>query len=147
MPKSARVKRSKLARLFQNQSQKEQLTVTPKWSWIGARFPVLSTLLVLTLSPFGNAAEMKAGVAKVDITPPLGVHMWGYFDRLTGAEGILDPLYARVLVLETAGQQLAYVDLDLGRTFGPASLDRLRAAAKKDSGIDNVIVQATHTHA
>ncbi len=66
---------------------------------------------------------MKAGVAKVDITPPLGTKMWGYFDRLKGAEGTIDPLYARVLVLEAGGKRLAYVDLDLGRTFGPASLD------------------------
>ncbi len=90
---------------------------------------------------------MKAGVAKVDITPPLGTRMWGYFDRLAGAEGILDPLYARVLVLETGDKRLAYVDLDLGRTFGPASLDRLRTAAKQTAAIDDLIVQATHTHA
>lgn len=90
---------------------------------------------------------MKAGVAKVDITPPLGTKMWGYFDRLKGAEGTIDPLYARVLVLEAGDQRLAYVDLDLGRTFGPASLDRLREAAKKNSGINDLIVQAIHTHA
>lgn len=109
------------------------------------------TTLILSLVPgsclYASAAEMKAGVAKVDITPPLGVHMWGYFDRLKGAEGTLDPLYARVLVLEAGDKRLAYVDLDLGRTFGPASLDRLREAAKQSSGIDDLIVQATHTHA
>jgi len=43
-------------------------------------------------------------------------------------------------------RRLAYVDLDLGRTFGPASLERLRDAAKQ-SGIGYLIVQATHTHA
>jgi len=90
---------------------------------------------------------MKAGVAKADITPPLGTQMWGYFDRTKGAEGILDPLYARVLVLETGNKRLAYVDLDLGRTFGPASLDHLRAMAKQTSGIDDLIIQAIHTHA
>jgi neutral ceramidase len=89
---------------------------------------------------------MKAGVAKVDITPPLGTRMWGYFNRVKGAEGVLDPLFARVLVLESGGKKLAYVDLDLGRTFGPASLDRLRQTTKQD-GIDYLIVQATHTHA
>jgi hypothetical protein len=106
-------------------------------------------VVVLTVASCvrANAAEMKAGVAKVDITPPLGTKMWGYFDRLKGAEGILDPLYARVLVLQAGDQRLAYVDLDLGRTFGPASLDRLRQAAKKESGIDDLIVQAIHTHA
>ncbi|HLH36096.1 MAG TPA: neutral/alkaline non-lysosomal ceramidase N-terminal domain-containing protein [Alloacidobacterium sp.] len=93
-----------------------------------------------------NGAEMKAGVALVDITPPLGTHMWGYFDRLKGAEGVLDPLYARVLVLDDGVRRLAYIDLDLGRTFGPASLELLRRDAKK-IGVDDLIVQATHTHA
>lgn len=108
---------------------------------------ICAVFLVLASCVRAKAAEMKAGVAKVDITPPLGTKMWGYFNRLKGAEGILDPLYARVLVLEADDQRLAYVDLDLGRTFGPASLDRLRAAAKKESGIDDLIVQAIHTHA
>lgn len=92
---------------------------------------ILMATLAATLICQASAAEMKAGVARVDITPPLGMKLWGYFDRLKGAEGILDPLYARVLVLETGDQRLAYVDLDLGRSFGPVSLDNLRAAVKK----------------
>jgi Neutral/alkaline non-lysosomal ceramidase, N-terminal len=114
---------------------------------IRSRLAFLAILLTLAPCLRANAENMKAGVAKVDITPPLGTHMWGYFDRLKGAEGTLDPLYARVLVLEGGGQRLAYVDLDLGRTFGPASLDQLRQAVKQKSGIDDLIVQATHTHA
>jgi neutral ceramidase len=112
-------------------------------------FSQLCAILVLLLASGLSAqtAEMKAGVAKVDITPPLGTRMWGYFDRVKGATGVLDPLYARVLVLEAGGKRLAYVDLDLGRTFGPASLDRLRKTARQDSQIDDLIVQATHTHA
>lgn len=116
--------------------------------------PLLRSLLLLVLalplsiaSANGSESPMKAGVAKADITPPVGTRMWGYFDRLKGAEGTLDPLYARVLVLTSANKRLAYVDLDLGRTFGPASLMSLRTAAKQDSGIDYLIVQATHTHA
>jgi hypothetical protein len=37
--------------------------------------------------------------------------------------------------------------LDLGRTFGPAGIARLRDAARKSSHVDYVLVQATHTHA
>ena len=97
--------------------------------------------------PFLRGADLKAGVAKVDITPPVGTRMWGYFDRLGGAQGTWDPLYARILVLASGDTRLAYVDLDLGRTFGAASLESLRSAAKAAAGIDDVIVQATHTHA
>lgn len=106
----------------------------------------LIAIVLVALVPISNAADMTAGVAKVDITPPLGTHMWGYFDRLAGAAGTLDPLYARVLVLEAGNKRLAYVDLDLGRTFGPASLESLRKAAKQNSDIDDLIVQATHVH-
>jgi hypothetical protein len=108
---------------------------------------ISAALVMLLACPFLLAAEMKAGVAKVDITPPLGTKMWGYFDRTAGAEGTIDPLFARVLVMEAGDRRLAYVDLDLGRTFGPASLDRLRAAVKQGAGIDDLIVQAIHTHA
>ena len=123
------------------------LTVAHKSRFTGAYLRLICVLLLVASCMAANAADMKAGVERVDITPPLGVHMWGYFDRLKGAEGILDPLYARVLVLEAGDQRLAYVDLDLGRTFGPTSLNQLREAVKKDTGIDDVIVQATHTHA
>jgi hypothetical protein len=64
-----------------------------------------------------------------------------------GAEGMIDSLYAHVLVLAAQCKRLAYVDLDLGRTFGPSSLEHLRTVAKRDSGIDYLIVQAIHTHA
>jgi hypothetical protein len=103
--------------------------------------------LVVSAALGAQAAVMKAGVAKVDITPPAGVQMWGYFDRLTGAQGTLDPLYARVLVLEVGEKRLALVDLDYGRTFGLAAIQRIRDAARESSGISYVLVQATHTHA
>jgi len=107
---------------------------------------ILVVLVITTLLPT-QGAVMKAGVAKVDITPPAGVQMWGYFDRLAGAQGTLDPLYARVLVLEVGEKRLALVDLDYGRTFGPASIERIRASARQSCGISYVLVQATHTHA
>jgi len=102
----------------------------------------------LCLMPYSaDGAPLKAGVAKVDITPPTGVLMWGYFDRLTPSKATLDPLYARVLVLEVGETRLALVALDLGRAFGPASLARLREAARKSSGISYLVVVASHTHA
>jgi hypothetical protein len=111
------------------------------------KLTLILVLLVVSAELALQGAVMKAGVAKVDITPPAGVQMWGYFDRLTGAQGTLDPLYARVLVLEVGEKRLALVDLDYGRTFGLASIERIRASARQSSGISYVLVQATHTHA
>lgn len=51
-----------------------------------------------------------------------------------------------MLVLETGDTRLALVALDLGRSFGPASLERLRGEARKRSGISYVLAVASHTH-
>lgn len=72
--------------------------------------------------------------------------MWGFEDRLTPASSTLDPLYARVLVLEAGQTRLAIVTLDLGRSFGPASLDRLKQSARRSSGITCLLAAASHTH-
>jgi len=97
-----------------------------------------------------RAASLRAAVARVDITPPPGEQMWGYENRRQPATGMLDPLFARVLVFEAAGAsgptRLALVTLDLGRSFGPASLARLRTEAKRAAGIDCLLVAASHTH-
>jgi hypothetical protein len=107
----------------------------------------LALALVFVCASHGiSGAVLRAGVAKVDITPPPGEQMWGYEDRRQPATGTLDPLYARVLVLESAPHRLALVTLDLGRSFGPGSLARLREAAKRTSGIDCLLVAASHTH-
>ena len=101
-------------------------------------------LLVLGAAASLPGATLRAGVAKVDITPPVGVPMWGY--TLRDSTGTLDPLYARVLVLEVGEKRLALVALDLGRCFGHDSLERLRAAVRQSSGISYLLAAASHTH-
>lgn len=93
-----------------------------------------------------RAATLKAGVAKVDITPQPGLPLWGFESRKAPATKARDPLFARVLVLEAEDARLALVALDLGRPFGPQSLKSLRDAVQKRSGISNVLVVASHTH-
>ena len=101
-------------------------------------------LILLTSSMVAWGATLKAGVGRVDITPPPGVPLWGFSDRKSPATGTLDPLYARVLVLEAGGQSLAIISVDLGRPFGPTSLAWLRNAIRADA--TSLIVAATHTH-
>jgi len=104
----------------------------------------LISVLTLLSSVAACGATLKAGVGKVDITPPPGIRLWGYSDRKSPATGTLDPLYARVLVLEVGSQSLALVSVDLGRSFGPTSLDWLRNATR--NYVSFLIVAATHTH-
>jgi len=109
----------------------------------GKGLAVLAAFVLLAASR-APAATLKAGASTVDITPPPGVALWGY--ELRDSTGTLDPLYARVLVLELGEKRLALVTLDLGRTFGHDSLERLRQMAKVSSGISYVFFAATHTH-
>src|SRR5262249_17442785 len=74
----------------------------------------------LAISGYLHAVTLKAAVAKVDITPPPGLVMYGFFDRIQQnkvSTGTLDPLFARVLLLQAGEKRLAVVTLDLGRTF------------------------------
>jgi len=106
-------------------------------------------LVVASMTPVASAADLEAGSTQVDITPPSGQPMYGYFDRITKhqvASGTLDPLYARVLVLQAEDKRAALLTLDLGRTFDDSWLDRLRHKASKASHIDQLIVTASHTH-
>ena len=87
------------------------------------RLTLIFATIALGSAPSASAAALRAGTAKVDITPAGAEPLWGYEDRVKPATGTLDPLYARVLVLEAGDKRLALVTLDLGRSFGPASLN------------------------
>jgi len=105
--------------------------------------------LVLASFVHLDAATFRAGVAKVDLTPPLGLPMYGFFDRIKDnrlSVGTLDPLYARVLVVEAGERRLALVTLDLGRTFNDFALAELRERIKRSAGISFLVVTASHTH-
>lgn len=109
-------------------------------------------LKLVFLAPFAlsscqiAAASLRAGVARADITPAAGLPMYGYMDRTQSATGALDPLEARVLVLEAGDEKLALITLDLGRDFGPASMADLENAIRRSTGISHFFITASHTH-
>lgn len=103
--------------------------------------------LVLLTGPLaGAAAELRVGVAAVDITPSPGMPLAGYY-HARGAEGTLDPLYCRALVLESGDTLAALVSLDLIE-IPRAVTDAAREQITRDLGLpgDHVLVSATHTH-
>lgn len=51
--------------------------------------------------PAGGALHsLYAGVAQVEITPPLGTHLAGGINTFRSTQKVVDPLYAKALVLE-----------------------------------------------
>jgi len=98
------------------------------------RFLGVAAILLLWGSCTAHA-ELRASATKVDITPKTHEPMWGFEERTDPSTGTLDPLYARVLVLEAGGKRIAIVALDLGRSFGEPSLDHLKEVVSNSSGI------------
>jgi neutral ceramidase len=57
---------------------------------------------------------LKAGIAKIDITPEIPVMLYGYASRKKPSEGIHDHLYARAVAFENSGKRLVMVSSDIG---------------------------------
>jgi len=91
------------------------------------------------------AKDLQAGTATVELHPPAGMLMAGYSARTAVSTGVLDPLHAKVLVLEGRDRAVAIVTLDLSGVFPVAQLEQIRARAKA-AGIEDVIFNASHTH-
>ena len=65
--------------------------------------PIVLAVILCGFSAARAADELQAGVAFVDITPPIPFRMHGYFyERLS--TGMKDPLHARAIVFQ-AGQR------------------------------------------
>src|SRR5262245_33924392 len=110
------------------------------------RIRLACTLLALAGAPLA-AEELKAGAAKIDITPPTGYPMWGYAARHDApSAGVLDPLRARALVLAAGKERMAFVSLDLGRAPTRQSTAAVRKRVKADAGIEHIFLVASHTH-
>lgn len=102
---------------------------------------------LLAVAPLAaHAQTFRAGAAQVVITPPVGAPMAGYY-HARGAEGTLDELYSKALVLDDGKTKVAFVTLDLiSTTF--ALTREARAAVEQATGIPgaNVMISATHAH-
>ncbi len=105
----------------------------------------MRSLMLIALAMAGPlvAAELRAGVAKADLDPPMGIPMAGYGSALF-AKSTLDPLEARVLTLSDGSRTIALVTLDLCFTFDEKVMDQIRAEVRP--GVDEVIFHASHTH-
>jgi neutral/alkaline ceramidase-like enzyme len=99
-------------------------------------------LLLGVYSVDAAGKEAMAGVARVDVTPPVGSQMGGYSAREGPSTGVHDPLYATVLVLKSAGVTVAIVSCDL-RSF-PS--ERIIALARERKLADHVLIAVTHNH-
>ncbi|MBS1855915.1 MAG: neutral/alkaline non-lysosomal ceramidase N-terminal domain-containing protein [Acidobacteria bacterium] len=102
-------------------------------------------LLAAALPVWG--AGLRAGVARVDITPEGPIWMSGYASRNHPSEGVRQHLYTRALAIDAGGGRVVIVTTDVVGI--PATLaDAVAARARQQFGIERarLVLNASHTH-
>jgi neutral/alkaline ceramidase-like enzyme len=109
--------------------------------------PVVVAMILAAVVPRQSAAQpaatvpsLRAGAAKVDITPSPG-------ELPKNSRGILDRLYARTIVLESSVSTAALITIDAG-AVPDAVWQAVTGQIEKELKIpaDSVLLTATHTH-
>ncbi|PYT26833.1 MAG: hypothetical protein DMG57_20240 [Acidobacteria bacterium] len=107
---------------------------------------IIPSLLLSLLSL--SAADYKAGVGRIIITPDKPIYLSGYANRDHASEGVLHDLWAKALAFEDRkGARVVIVTTDL---IGlPRSLsDIVAARIEKQYGIErpHLLLNSSHTH-
>jgi hypothetical protein len=107
---------------------------------------VLSLAAIALWGTVAQDIPLQVGLAEIDITPPVGYRMDGYFyERLN--TGQRDPLKAKALVLQQGTTRAALVVCDLlGMPQSMSSEVRALAAGRTGIPASNIAITATHTH-
>ena len=89
---------------------------------------------------------LKAGFGRIDITPPLGVSVQGYYEKRL-ADGILDPLYATAVAFDDGERKAVVISVDV-IGFNYHLMEQIRPMIAEAIGTvkDAVFICCTHTH-
>ena len=110
--------------------------------WI---FPGVFLFLSFVASA-GAAPRLKAGAAEIDITPPVGYRMAGYFNERL-ATGTHDPLKAKAFVLQQGSEKLAFAFCDLvGISLHVSTNARAQFSQASGIPVSHIMISATHSH-
>jgi hypothetical protein len=112
--------------------------------------PIIAWIVLLAIVPCrATAVELRAGVARVDLTPPLGMKapLGGYGERMNRpAEGVHDRIFAKALVISDGTRKFALVTADLlgfAPAFKPAVVERLAA---RGWSAEQILLLPSHSH-
>lgn len=106
----------------------------------------LSSGIQLACIAASSNDSIEAGAAEIDITPPIGMRMAGYFDERF-ATGVHDPLKAKALILRQGDKEIAMVFCDLvGVSLNVTTNARAQASQKTGVPVPNIMICATHSH-
>jgi neutral ceramidase len=105
-------------------------------SWLAG----LVVTLASSLPAFAQPAGLRAGAAKVDVTPAAEALPTGY-------EGILDRIYSRAIALDSGSAKAALISVDAGG-IPEGVWQEVAGRLERELRIPaaNVLLTATHTH-
>ena len=89
---------------------------------------------------------LKAGFARIDITPPFGNDLSGYYERRL-ADGTLDPLYLNAVALTVGDETVILMAADyIGIKLDHAA--KIRKLINERTGVptDHILIAALHQH-
>jgi len=91
-------------------------------------------------------SQFKAGFARLDITPSLGVHISGYY-KIRIADGILDPLEVQCIAVSDGASTALLYNLDVAGVK-QVRADSFRNAISAATGVpyEGIFLTCTHTH-
>jgi len=92
------------------------------------------------------AIPLNAAVAEIDITPPVGYRMAGYFDERL-ATGTHDPLKAKAIVLQDGKEKFALAFCDIvGISLNVTTNARAKLSKLTGIPVSHIMICCTHSH-
>jgi hypothetical protein len=84
--------------------------------------------------------DLKAGLARRTISPPKGIYLIGYGDRIWGNRGVHDDLTATALALDDGTTRVVIIACDL------LAINEITLARVKKGLKENLLLCCSHTH-
>jgi hypothetical protein len=110
------------------------------------RRALVAVLLLLLTPAAADAASLRAGVGKADITPRTGYYLGGWTRADRTSHGQHTRLFSRAMVLERDGRKVALVQVDLFMIPGGMLQQIGDALAERGFSEQNILISASHTH-
>src|ERR1022692_5348245 len=106
----------------------------------------VAVLMLCSAGLYG--AEMKAGVAKLEITPTTPLWMSGYAARTHPSDGVLVPLWTKALALESSKERRIVMGTIDVVGIPRSVADEVAARVNKQYGLkrEQLLLNASHTH-